>query len=428
MTDMSIAMPRAAQAMALPVVPACAPSVVPADGPVVRPLKSLHFTGLPDAAQAVALLDRIAASTCARAPRRVDRPLALYGAGNLGRMARAWCDRVGIPVALVVDAQANDMQDDPYWRGVPVRAPDAVSPQDRLGCLLAICVATAPNAPIEAQLHAQGWRDVVPFYDIAEACRDVHPLSNGWFAGALSASDFDGMAQVMSAWQDDVSRAHHLQFIAWRALRQEWRFDGAPVREGDRFFIEPVLAALGPHEHFLDVGAHQGEVLTRFIARVHGRFDSATAIEPDSASRSAMLRVLSALPETQRSKIGVLPVAVGEQAGRQRFAHGLGYASQLSAIGPEEIAVHSIDDLGLAPTFIKLHLEGHEGPAFRGARATLLRQRPIVAATIYHNRDGLFATAQWLMQHLPRYRFRLRLHSWCGTGAVIYGIPEERNA
>ena len=61
-------------------------------------------------------------------------------------------------------------------------------------------------------------------------------------------------------------------------------------------------------------------MLTRFIARVHGRFESATAVEPDSASRSALLRALSALPETQRARIGVLPVAVGEQSGRQRFA------------------------------------------------------------------------------------------------------------
>ncbi len=399
-----------------------------ADAPPHMPLTALRMATLPDPAQASSLLDRIARGVCTRKPRAVDRPLALYGAGNLGRMARAWCERVGIPVALVVDARANDIQDDPYWRGLRVRAPEAVSRQDRRDCLLAICVASGPNAPIEAQLLAQGWHDVVPFYDVADALRARHPLSNGWFAGALTPADREGIAAVMANWQDDVSRAHHLQFVAWRALREEWTFEAAPVLEADRFFIEPVQRALGPHEHFLDVGAHQGEVLTRFIARVHGRFESATAIEPDSASRSALLRALSALPETQRARIGVLPVAVGEQSGRQRFAHGLGYASQLSAIGSDEVAVHSIDDLGLAPTFIKLHVEGHEWPALRGARATLLRQRPIVAATVYHNRDGLFATAQWLMRTLPRYRFWMRVHSWCGTGAVIYCIPEERLA
>jgi hypothetical protein len=30
------------------------------------------------------------------------------------------------------------------------------------------------------------------------------------------------------------------------------------------------------------------------------------------------------------------------------------------------------------------------------------------------------------MDALPRYRFLFRLDSWCGTGGVVYGIPEER--
>ena len=62
----------------------------------------------------------------------------------------------------------------------------------------------------------------------------------------------------------------------------------------------------------------------------------------------------------------------------------------------------------------------------RGARQTLIDCRPIVAATVYHNDDGIWRTALWLMETLPRYRFLFRLHSWCGTGAVIYAIPYER--
>ena len=34
---------------------------------------------------------------------------------------------------------------------------------------------------------------------------------------------------------------------------------------------------------------------------------------------------------------------------------------------------------------------------------------------------------KWIMENVCGYRFFLRLHSWCGTGAVIYCIPEDRN-
>ena len=85
-----------------------------------------------------------------------------------------------------------------------------------------------------------------------------------------------------------------------------------------------------------------------------------------------------------------------------------------------------LDTLGLAPTFIKRHLEGGELPALKGARETLAKHRPLVVATVYHNDDGIWRTPSWLMETLPDYRFLFRAHSWCGTGAVVYALPRER--
>jgi len=395
------------------------------DPPVVAANAAL-FERSPGVAQARSLFERLVAQTPSRGPRRVDRPLALYGAGRMGRMARDWCERVGIPVSLVIDERANALQADPFWRGVRVRSPAAVGERDRGEHLLAVCVATTPFEPLRQGLAAGGWRDIVPFYDLTEAYLERHPLSNGWFCPDLREDEVSGIGRVLERWADDVSRAHHLQFIAWHRLRQEWVFADAPVREDDRFFIEPIRAALGGHERFLDVGAHQGEVLARFIDACGGRFENAMAVEPDAASRAALLRRLAGLTGEGDHRIGVLPVAVGEQTRRQRFAGGLGYASQLSVLGSDEVTVHAIDELGLAPSFVKLHLEGHELAALRGARQTLIGERPMLALTVYHDRDGLYRTADWLMTRLPRYRFWLRAHSWMGTGVVVYAIPEER--
>jgi hypothetical protein len=48
---------------------------------------------------------------------------------------------------------------------------------------------------------------------------------------------------------------------------------------------------------------------------------------------------------------------------------------------------------------------------------------PMSEATVYHNDDDIWRTALWLMETLPNYSFLFRLHSWYGTGAVIYAIP-----
>src|ERR1019366_4886047 len=98
---------------------------------------------------------------------------------------------------------------------------------------LEVGMVTSPYVPLEASLLDSGFIDVVPFYDLAETFRHLHPLSNGWFAPPLTAQEQDETAEVLSAWDDDVSRAHHLQFLAWRRLREEWIFEPAPPLTGD---------------------------------------------------------------------------------------------------------------------------------------------------------------------------------------------------
>ena len=88
-------------------------------------------------------------------------------------------------------------------------------------------------------MAARGCTDVVPFYDLAESLRGQHPLSNGWFAEPLTAADQRQIQSVYASWDDDVSRAHHLQFMAWRRLREEWTFEDAPIST-ERYFIPEV--------------------------------------------------------------------------------------------------------------------------------------------------------------------------------------------
>jgi FkbM family methyltransferase len=380
----------------------------------------------PDRDRAVSLLAELATARCAFSPPSPDGPLALYGAGNLGRLARDHLRAVGRSFALVIDRNARALALDHEWAGALLMHPDQVTQKLKAELRLAVSVATAPYVPLERSLAALGFRHIVPFYDWAENFRHRHPLSNGWFADPLTAQDRDKTAEVLARWDDDVSRAHHLQFLAWRRLREEWTFDGAPVEGGNRFFIPEVAAALRSDEVLLDAGAHHGSVTREFVQRTKGAFRQIVAVEPDPTNRATLadeLRLL--LPGDPR--VTLLDCPLAEHAGTATFHDGLGYASQLSDTGLMRVATRAIDTLGIKPTFVKLHLEGHELAALKGARQTLLSCRPIVAVTVYHNADGIWRTPLWLMQTLPGYRFLLRLDSWCGTGAVLYAIPDERS-
>jgi FkbM family methyltransferase len=145
------------------------------------------------------------------------------------------------------------------------------------------------------------------------------------------------------------------------------------------------------------------------------------AVEPDAANRAVLGERLRGLP-----RAAVLDCALAAQDGTVAFSEGYGFASKLSAFGQTQVSARSIDSLDVEPTFIKLHLEGGELDALCGARETLCAHRPIVTATVYHNADGLWRTAGWLMRELDDYRFLFRNHCWCGAGAVVYAIPQER--
>jgi len=386
-------------------------------------MKFVHAPGIESARE---ILQQLVQKPIADAPRKVDKPLILYGAGNLGRMAKQYFEKIGVPYKYVVDSNAELYRNDPFWTGVNIVNPKDVLYQDRSKSLLAVCVATISFSILRAELSAMGWVDLVPFYDIAEAYRDQHPLGNGWFSGKLDESDIKNIELVLSDWNDEISYAHYLQFIAWRALREDWLFDNAPVTINDRYFIPEVISLLRSDEIFCDVGAHRAEVIFQFLQATGNRFKEILAIEPDIDNLLQLRAALKKLDPEINQKIHVITCAVGVQEGQRAFFDGLGYASQLCGFGQCFIEVKTIDQLNLAPTFIKLHLEGGELDAMKGGLQTLQQHMPIIATTIYHNRQGLWELPLWLMNMLPNYRFFFRLHSWCGTGAVLYGVPDKR--
>lgn len=387
---------------------------------------ALTRSNLPGASDARSIFRDLATRKGISTPRKVNKPLVIYGAGDLGKMAKEFFKMLGIPFLYVVDANPERHRGTSTWNGIPILKPTDVPQEHRAEYLLVICIATASYTDIADPIIKQGWKDVVPFYDITEAYIDRYPLSNGWFTGDLSADDMRGTEYVLDHWADDISRAHHLQFIAWHSLRQEWAFDGALVTTSDRFFIPEILSALHEKEVFLDGGAHHGKVSLRFMNTVHHKFAKVYAIEPDKHNVKVLHTKLGSENRSTSQKVEVIECALSKQSGVATFFHGLDYVSQFSSIAQECVSVRTLNEMDIPATFIKLHLEGWEFDALQGSLRSLNKYRPLLAVTTYHKRNGLWQLPYLLMKKLPNYVFLLRLHSWMGTGCVLYAIPCER--
>jgi FkbM family methyltransferase len=384
------------------------------------------FASLPNPAEAVALLQQIADRPPKMAARVIDKPLVLYGAGELGKMALHLLETIGQPPLMIVDAQADYHRNTAFWKDKNLVAPNEVPKDLQEEALLAVTISTLPYSDLAITLSDAGWRDIVPFYDIAEAYRDRYPLSNGWVLDRFDEHDLLKTREVLLRWDDDVSRAHHLQFLAWHRFREDWRFTGAPVTTHDRYFIPEAMPAIRKAKNFLDVGAHHGNVTRRFM-EIQPNFEKIWMVEPDAINRQVINEWRETLPIALKNKIIVSPFALAADSGLKSFAGGYGYASQFNETGQELIATNTLDEMDLSVDFMKLHLEGAELAVLKGAENIIKNKKPIIVLTAYHNDLGVWKIADWLMQVLfvtkVHYVFLFRLHSWAGTGAVIYPVP-----
>ena len=238
---------------------------------------------------------------------------------------------------------------------------------------------------------ADGFADVVPFYDIAESFRHVHPLSNGWFAAPLTAQDRDNTAAVLAAMgrRRIAGTSPAVPRLAAAARGMDVRRRAGRQRQSLLHSRDLSRAARGRGVRRRRCPSWRRERSLRADRRgvPANRRHRAGPRQPRAARRRTSIAGWA-----RAARAAVHDCALSDDEGEALFHDGLDYASQLSSTGRMRVMRRRLDALDLAPTFIKLHLEGAELPALKGARATLLKHRPIVAATVYHNDDGIWRT------------------------------------
>jgi FkbM family methyltransferase len=354
------------------------------------------------------------------APIKINGPIVLYGAGDMGIMAYQYFEKIGLEISFVVDQAAEHKRYDEYWRDKKILSPKQFTQNDRMNLNVLVCIANYSFSEIYSSLKSDGWENIYPLYDFVENFRNLHPLSNGWFSEPFSSSDVQNICVVLESLADDESRAHHLQFLAWRCLREDLIFENYPVEIKNRFFIKQITEALTENEDFLDLGAYQGKVILNFLSHTNYKYKNIYAIDGDESSLEILKRNLKEVPNLK-----ALSAVLAASCGQLKFSNNLGYVSQVSSLGSARLAT-TLDQLDTTPTYIKMHLEGYELNVLHGGINTISKYRPMMAITAYHNSDGIFELLKWLINNLDNYKIYTRLHSWCGTGYVIYCMPVER--
>jgi hypothetical protein len=119
--------------------------------------------------------------------------------------------------------------------------------------------------------------------------------------------------------------------------------------------------------------------------------------------------------------------AVGSSAGVLRFEGGGTPGSKISDAGDLTVACVTLDDAleGLAPTFIKMDIEGAEENALLGGAKTIQRHRPVLAICVYHVQAHLYKLPMLIAKLCPDYTLFLRRQGPHGD-LVCFAIPNEK--
>jgi len=174
---------------------------------------------------------------------------------------------------------------------------------------------------------------------------------------------------------------------------------------------------LGDSETLCDVGAHVGSTVRKFLSATQWKYRAIHAFEPDKGSYSSLTKgPFAGLDNFQAHNL-----ALSDKKGVLSFAETGTMGSRLDAEhGNVQVPTSTLDDEVPEASFIKMDVEGHETQILRGARRLISQCKPRLAVTGYHYADDLLDIVALLREIEPRYRLRLRHHSFYYYDSIVY--------
>lgn len=355
----------------------------------------------------------------------VSEGIFLYGAGELGMLALEYCVACNIEVVGVIDkSKTSDLTIGN--RTFKLLPPDELTAQKFKSIPIFVAIANIPVQPIIDSLKSQGWERVLPFYALTSTSRTGHPLSNGWLVQTIGAEELEDVKDICEAWSDSASLDHYESFIDWHLDFTETLPKVETILPARRYLIDPVCSTIGSRRgQLVDVGSHFGQMPRRYLS-LGFDFQEYVLVEPDARNRERLESEVRDL-RASSAKVMILPDLLAAKTGSTNFAEGLGYCSQVWARSESNRSTVTLDELKLRPDVLKVHTEGTEFNILQGGYETIMNFRPIIMFTSYHNRDGLSKNVVGPIRMFRNYSWYFRLHSFQGTGAVVYGVPNELN-
>lgn len=237
----------------------------------------------------------------------------------------------------------------------------------------------------------------------------------------LIMSHLDDLAKVMSLLSDDFSKKCLVDIATFR-LGLNTSYASFHHTE-NQYFNHLTLKSLKNNPVcYIDGGAYTGDTFLELCKLVD--VQKSYLFEPDADNFEKL--VLNTLKSYQ--SVHCLPIGLSDRYEILSFSAGLGEGASIQETGTAHIAVAALDTLITGQEkvdFIKLDVEGAEKKALDGAKQLIVRSRPVLAISLYHQPQDLWELPLFLSTICENYKFYIRQHCANSFDSVLYAVPKE---
>lgn len=341
----------------------------------------------------------------------------VFGAYKVGTRIARQAKAAGIPVLGFLD---NDRgKDGQFIEGVGVSHPSSLELE---GACVIVASGRYGNA-IQKQLREMAAVRCINMHEFRYALELPHCAETN-FGHFVQAPSLDAYRFISAFLRLDDERSRRV-------------FDGL-IGMRTRLSIELAESIRSPHEEeyfdsgfvtpqracrFVDAGAFDGDTLRR-LERRFGSVEQAWLFEPELPAYYQALGHFS-----ERENIWLFNMGLDETASRARYQPEQSFDAVSEIEGPipagtlsyiQGIPLDGLLPVGAQVGLFKLDIEGMEARALRGARATIERDRPVLAVCAYHRADDYWRLMDEVLAIRPDYRVGIRQYADFLADCTLY--------
>lgn len=343
-----------------------------------------------------------------------NKEIIIYGAGSFGKEMLSLFGSYGINVSAFLDINAAKIKS---VQNVPAYTLENY-PYDKNNKTVVFSIVCDKDIrkKIIENIRNTGFKNIIEAQSLR--CLYVN-YSDGYVPDA--EMDHKKISAAYALMSDEKSRQIFINNIYAHLTGDYSRCSNYEDPMDTQYFPNDIESVSG-YDVFVDCGGFIGDTVQAVLDKKKSR--KIISFEPfiDNYKRLAET-CENADTDTE---FLLFNSAVSDSISQLFFKSGTG-SGTLSSDGDILVNTVSIDKafMGVAPTFIKMDIEGEEIKALNGAMNTIKKYTPDMAVCVYHNIEHIWEIPLLIDSINKNYSYYLRSYNSYTMETVLYAIKKE---